>query len=202
MEACVLLTERCLELKRNKEAVGYAEKAAAALPENAGLQSLLGRALGARIGELAFLQQGFVAPRMLRAFKRSVELDPHHVPGLFGLANYYLYSPAIAGGDAGKADEYAARAEALAPYDGAILRAQIRERQEQWADAAECYERALRLQPSNPWLHAQVGAARLKAGERGRARAAFETVLALQPDHAEAKAALEALAVSIGSSDE
>jgi len=193
VEACAQLALRRLEQKRNKEAVTLAERAVEAAPDSAGLQSLLGRALGARIGELAFMQQGFVAPRMLRAFKRSVELDPNHVPGLIGLANYYLYSPAIAGGSYEKAEEYALQVEKLDAYNGAVLRAQIRERQEMWAEAALCYRAALVVQPKNPWLHAQLGAALAKAGRKAEAKSAFEAALGISPDFAPAKEGLKAL---------
>lgn len=190
IEACVLLVEHCLAEKRNKEAVAFAEKAAEAGPDNAGLQSLLGRALSQRINDLTFIRQGFVAPRMRRAFQRSVDLDPKHLPGLFGLANYYLYSPAIAGGDKEKADEYAARAEALAPFDGAVLRAQIRERQEKWAEAAEFFAKAAAIQPQNAWAQLQLGNALAKSGAADAARTAFESALKIQPDYAEAKQAI------------
>jgi predicted Zn-dependent protease len=193
VEICAQLALRRLEQKRNKEAVELAEHAAEAAPDRAELQSLLGRALGARIGELAFMQQGFVAPRMLRAFKRSVELDPNHVPGLIGLANYYLYSPAIAGGSYGKAEEYALQVEKLDAYNGAVVRAQIRERQEQWAEAALCYRAALVVQPKNPWLHAQLGAALAKAGQKADAKVAYEAALGISPDFAQAKEGLKAL---------
>lgn len=192
-EVCAQLVLRRLEQKRNKEAVEFAERAAEAAPDSAGLQSLLGRALGARIGELAFIQQGFVAPKMLRAFKRSVELDPNHVPGLIGLASYYLYSPAIAGGSYEKAEEYALQVEQLDAFDGARLRAQIRERQEKWSDAATCYRSALAVQPKNAWLHTQLGTVLAKAGDKPAAKAAFESALQLQPDLALAKEGLAAL---------
>jgi predicted Zn-dependent protease len=193
-EVCAQLGLRRLDQKRHKEAVALAERAAEAAPNNAGLQSLYGRALGARIGELAFIQQGFVAPKMLRAFKRSVELDPNHVPGLIGLANYYLYSPAIAGGSYEKAEEYALQVEKLDAYNGGVIRAQIRERQDKWADAAVCYRSALAAQPKNAWLHTQLGNAHAKAGDKPAAKYAFESALQLQPDLAQAKEGLAALA--------
>ena len=193
VEVCAQLALRRLDQKRNKEAVELAERAAEAAPNSAGLQSLLGRALGARIGELAFMQQGFVAPRMLRAFKRSVELDPNHVPGLIGLANYYLYSPAVAGGSYEKAEAYSLQVEKLDAYNGAVLRAQIRERQEMWAEAALCYRSALVVQSKNPWLHAQLGAALAKAGLKAEAKSAFEAALGISPDFAQAKEGLKEL---------
>ena len=192
-EVCAQLVLRRLEQKRNKEAVELAERAAEAAPNSAGLQSLLGRALGARIGELAFMQQGFVAPKMLRAFKRSVELEPNHVPGLIGLASYYLQSPASAGGSFEKAEEYALKVEVLDASNGARLRAEIRGRQGKWAEAAECYRKAIAAQPENAWLQAQLGHALAKAGDKAAAKAAFEAALQLQPDLAQAKEGLAAL---------
>ncbi|HLP03055.1 MAG TPA: tetratricopeptide repeat protein [Opitutaceae bacterium] len=131
VEACVALALRRLEQKRHKEAVVFAERAVQVAPDSADLQALLGRTLGARIGELIFVQQGFVASRMLHAFHRAVELDPRHVPALVGLANYYLNAPAIVGGSVDKAEEYVRQIEPLAPDEAAALRARIRERRGQ-----------------------------------------------------------------------
>lgn len=194
VEICVLLAQRYLGQKRNKEAVELMERVVAAQPDQAGLHSLLGQALSQRIGELAFMQQAFVAPKMLRAFKRSVELDAHHVPGLIGLANYYLYSPAIAGGSLEKAEEYALQVEKLDAFNGALVRAQIRERQEKWSEAAECLRKALAAQPANAWLQARLGGVLAKAGQPAEAKAAFAAALKLQPDQPEALAGLQALA--------
>ncbi|HLP08848.1 MAG TPA: tetratricopeptide repeat protein [Opitutaceae bacterium] len=131
VEACAALALRRLEQKRNKEAVVFAERAVQVAPDSADLQALLGRTLGARIGELIFVQQGFVASRMLQAFHRAVELDPHHVPALVGLANYYMNAPAIVGGSVEKAEEYIRKIETLAPGEAAALQARIRERRGQ-----------------------------------------------------------------------
>jgi tetratricopeptide (TPR) repeat protein len=115
------------------------------------------------------------------------------VPGLIGLANYYLYSPAIAGGSYEKAEEQALQVEKLDAYKGALIRAQIRERQDQWSEAAVCYRSALAVQPKNAWAHAQLGNALAKAGDKPAAKAAFEAALQLQPDLAQAKEGLSGL---------
>ena len=57
------------------------------------------------MGEVNFMQQGMLAGRMLAAFKRSVEIDPDHLPGYIGLSRYYQSAPAIAGGSMEKAIE-------------------------------------------------------------------------------------------------
>ena len=56
---------------------------------------------------------------MREAFERSIALDPLHVPALIGLTRCYLYTPAIAGGSATKAEEFARRAQKLDPVNGA-----------------------------------------------------------------------------------
>ncbi len=193
VEVCAQLALRRLEQKRNKEAVLLAERAAEAVPQSADLQALLGRALGARIGELAFLQQGMVAAKMRRAFERAVELDPSHVTGLIGLASFFLNSPEIAGGSLARAEEYALRVEKLDAFNGAVLRARIRERQEQWLDAAGLYRAALVVQPRNPWLQAQLGGALAKAGQKAEAKAAFEAALGINSEFAPAREGLRAL---------
>jgi Flp pilus assembly protein TadD len=109
------------------------------------------------------------------------------------LANYYLYSPAIAGGSFEKAEEYAQQVEKRDPFNGALVGTKIRERQERWADAATCYRRALALRPQDASLHAGLGNALARAGETEAARAAFDEALKLKPDLAAARTGLRAL---------
>ena len=62
-----------------------------------------------------------------------------------------------------------------------------------WAEAALCYRSALVVQPKNPWLHAQLGAALAKAGQKTEAKSAFEAALGISPDFAQAKEGLKEL---------
>src|SRR6266567_3974433 len=63
-------------------------------PNRAEYQSNLGRILGQRTGEVSFIKQALLAGQMFGAFKKSVELDPNHIPGYIGLARYYTNAPA------------------------------------------------------------------------------------------------------------
>jgi Flp pilus assembly protein TadD len=196
VEVTVLLVQRRLQQKRNKEAVELMERVVAAAPNRPELQSLLGSALAQRINEVSFIHQAILASQMRTAFEKSVELDPKHLPGLIGLSRYFMNAPAIAGGSYAKADEYAAKVEKLDPLNGALSFALIRERDGKLPEAAEYYRKALAHQPQNAGLHTALGGVLARAGKNDEARGAFEAALKLQPDNAPARDGLAALAVA------
>lgn len=193
-EVCAVMVGRRLEERRHKEAVQLAERAVQAAPDEAGLQSLLGRALAARIGEVAFIQQGEIAMRMLSAFQRAESLDPRHVPALAGLASYYLTAPEVAGGSLDRAETYARKVAELAPCDGALLLARVAERRADWAAAARHYCAAAALQPRNAWLQSELGRVLAAAGDVAAARRAYETALAIDGNCESARTRLKELA--------
>ena len=193
VEACALLARRRLQQQRSKEAVELLERAVAAQPDRAELQSQLGTALSQRIGEVSFVHQAMISGKMRAAFEKSLALDPNHVPGLVGLARYYTNAPAIAGGSLEKAEEYAREVEKRDAFGGAFEMGLIREHGEKWAEAAAYYRQAVALRTDQAWLHAMLGRMLARAGQREEARAAFETALKLQPDLATARDGLAAL---------
>jgi tetratricopeptide (TPR) repeat protein len=181
-DACALLAQRRQQQHRAKDAVELMERAVAAQPNRADLQAQLGDALGQRMGEISFFQRPSVGGKMREAFERSIALDPLHVPALIGLTRCYLYTPAIAGGSATKAEEFARRAQKLDPVNGGFWLGQTRERQGRWSDAAQAYRQGLAAQDQHGWLYGNLGNALAKAGQKDAARAAFAEALKRQPD--------------------
>ena len=189
-DACALLGDVRLRQKRVKEAIDLLEQAGKLDPQKPDYQSRLGMACSIRMGEVNFMQQGMLAGRMLNAFKRSVELDPNHVPGYIGLARYYENAPAIAGGSLEKAAQYAEEARKRDLFSGTVELGFIAERQEQLPAALQRFEEALQLKPGQAWLHEQTGRVLAKLGRPAEARARFEKALELEPKRESAHQAL------------
>ncbi len=195
VEACTVLAQRKLAAKESKEAVRLMERATAAQPDRAALHALLGQALGQRIGEVTFIQQGLMSGKLRRAFARAIELEPNNLTGLIGLAYYHLNAPAIAGGSKPKALEYAGRVAAVEPFNGALLHGDISARGEAWTEAAGHYRAALALQPAHAWLQVKLGEVLRSAGQDLEARQAYEAALRLTPELPAALEGIKSLAV-------
>ena len=136
-----------LKAKDTKTAVSLYEQAVAADPENAELLTDYAGSLTVRIGEVNFMAQGMVAGKMLKAYQRSVEIDPTHVSGRIGLSRYYLNAPPIAGGSADKAEKYAREVLALVPFLGNTEMGLVEEKRGNNDKAAEYFQASLDENP-------------------------------------------------------
>jgi tetratricopeptide (TPR) repeat protein len=192
-EACGLLAEIRVRQKRMKEAVELLEQAGKLDSQKPDYQSRLGAVISMRMGEVNFMQQGLLASRMLNAFKRSIELDPNHVPGYLGLARYYENAPAIAGGSLEKAAHYAEAVRKRDVFAGTLELGFIAERQDQPDSALNLFDEALLLRPDQAWLYEQTGSVLVKLGRPADARARFEKALALEPKRESARQAMAGL---------
>jgi Tfp pilus assembly protein PilF len=132
-----------------KAAVNLMEKAIQADPTNAALYSQYGTMLSVRIGQVTFMAQGMIAGKMLRAYKKSVELDPNHMAGYIGLCRYYLNAPAIAGGNVNKAETYAREVHARVAWLGSMELALVAEKRGDMEKAAELFRTALKGNPQH-----------------------------------------------------
>lgn len=182
-----------LREKQAKEAVELAEQATKADPTNPVYFSQLGIALSQRMNEVNFLQMAGLSSKLKKAFEKSVELDPNHVPGLIGLARFYAGAPEIAGGSLVKAAEFATRVQKLDPFLGTIELGNIANKDEKYADALAHYEAAATLKPTHAGVQAGCGRVLVKLGRKAEARARFEAALRLNPELESAKKALAEL---------
>jgi len=182
-----------LRQKKAKEAVELAEQATKADPANPVYFSSLGVALSARMNEVNFIQMAGLSSKLKKAFEKSVELDPNHVPGLIGLARFFGNAPEIAGGSLVKAAEFAARVQKLDPFLGAIELGNIASKDEKYPEALAHYEAAVRLKPEHAGVQTGCGRVLLKLGRKEEARARFEAALKLNPELEAAKKGLAEL---------
>lgn len=136
-----------LEAGETKDAIKRYEDALEVGPESAELQGAYARALTQRIGQVNFMAQGMIARKMLKAYERSVELDPDYVSGWIGLSRYYLNAPAIVGGSADKAEKYAKEVHARVPFLGEVELGLVEENRGNKEAAATHFQAALDLKP-------------------------------------------------------
>jgi tetratricopeptide (TPR) repeat protein len=132
-----------------KGAIKLYEKAIEADPNDPALMTDYANALTVRVGQVNFMAQGMIASKMLKAYKRSVEIDPNHVTGWIGQCRYYLNAPAIAGGSADKAEKYANEVMARVPFLGHVELGLVAEKRGDKTKAAEHFQAALDLMPDH-----------------------------------------------------
>lgn len=182
-----------LTAKDAKRAVALAEQAVAAEPNNPELQAHLGHAYSMRIGEVSFVHQATMSGKMLGAYQRAVELDPDHLGGRIGLARYYTYAPAIAGGSRQKAEAQAKEIRGRHPYLGALEAGIIAEHFNDLPAAVAAYLEARALAPDEADVHERLGRVHARLGDTRQAQESFSRCLELDPERARVREALNQL---------
>lgn len=81
------------------KATEYAERAVEIAEETPDYHFLLGRIYGYDARSASIFRKPFLAKDCKNAFLRTLELDPNHLDGNMGLAEFMFYAPGIAGGD-------------------------------------------------------------------------------------------------------
>ena len=104
-------------------------------------------ALTVRINEVNFMAKGMIAGKMLKAYQRSVEIDPNHIVGWIGQCRYYLNAPPIAGGSVDKAETYAREVLNRVPFLGHVEMGLVEEKRGNLE--AEHFSAALADQPEH-----------------------------------------------------
>lgn len=88
-----------LKLKDYSEASDYFEDAIEIDGNNAEYHFWLAQAYAGDAQESSFISAAFIAPKIKDEFAKTVEIDPQHLGGYIGLANFHLNAPGIVGGD-------------------------------------------------------------------------------------------------------
>ncbi len=105
--------------------IGNARAKARIRPEDPQAQLELARSLGAHIDAVPLQTRALYAQEMLAALERAVRLDPSFADARYGLAQYYLQAPPIAGGSVEAAEAQAVALAGLGSPLGEVVRAQI-----------------------------------------------------------------------------
>lgn len=185
-----------LEAKDAKRAVALAEQAVEADPERSELHENLGHAYATRMGEVSFMHQALISGKLRGAYERAIELDPDNLGARIGLARYFTYAPAIAGGGRSNAEAQAAQIKGRHPFLGALEYGNIAQQFDDSAGALAAYAEAAAIQPDNADVQERLGAMHEKLDQRTEARACYERAATLDPDSKQAKAALARLSAA------
>lgn len=114
-------------------------------PSNADYHFWYGTLIFETINDAGMLAKAGLANDGKGEFEKAIGIDPDHVEARYGLAQFYLRAPGIAGGSTKKAKQ---QAEALLGIErgviwGEIVLAQIATDDEEWEDVSAHYEKAL-----------------------------------------------------------
>jgi len=125
-----------LQLEDYDQAIEHCQTAVDIRASKAEYHFCLGLSYGKKAQQASFLSKAFLAPKIKQAFETTVMLDPHHIQGRAGLANFYLQAPAMLGGDLDKAHEQAMILLKLDAEKGQQLLDKVLRRQSRAAAAA------------------------------------------------------------------
>jgi tetratricopeptide (TPR) repeat protein len=124
-EAHYYLAKCLFNLGDLDEAIEHGEKAVELNDKNADYHFDLGRMYAEDARDASFFRAPFIAGDIKEQFERTVELDPDHLQGRMGLAQFYIQAPGIAGGDIDKALEQAEIIVTMDEMQGRFLLSQI-----------------------------------------------------------------------------
>lgn len=177
-------------------AIGDAEKAVAASPNNAEAHSKLADALGAKLASsnAGSFEKISLAHRFRKEVDRTLELDPNDPDALQDLAQFYWHAPGMVGGDKQKAQQTADRLSKVSPSRAAAVRADFAsddtDSTRRNAAVQGIWRSAAAAQPESYDARAALAAAYLDqpgdAGHLATAEAEAKRALALDPTRVDA----------------
>ena len=107
------------------DAIEHGEKAVELDDKNPEYHFELGMMYAEDARDASIFRAPFIVGDIKEQFERTVELDPEHLQGRIGLAQFYLQAPGIAGGDIDKALEQAQIVVTMDEMRGRFLLSQI-----------------------------------------------------------------------------
>ena len=169
------------------EAVDHGEESVELDKKNAEYHFRYAQALGREVQEASIFRQPFLAPSVLEEFEKTIELDPGHVGGRVGAAQYYIRAPGIMGGDNDKAKEYAEMLIEMGESQGFLILAQILEGDNKIDEAEHVYAKfdtAFNDSTDNPFFYNSYGYFLLKVKKYNLAIQKFKRQVDLAPTSA------------------
>jgi protein O-mannosyl-transferase len=128
--------------------------------------------------------------RALELYRSAIQVNPSHA-----LAQYNLGLLLYRTGDLPEADRHFAAAQALNPRHTPTLanRGLVKMHTGDFVSAEALMRKAIALQPGNPHYQFNLGQILERRGETRAAQQVYETVLRMDPDHAQARNALQTM---------
>ena len=147
--AALLLSRMAHRDGRGDAAVKWGEQAAQLMPDSVSAHVWLGRAYLLKLEQVSFFSKMGLSKRARKAYDHALALDSNHIEVREARARYFINAPGIAGGSKSNARLEAAAARRIDPYRGALLQAQIEERDDKPAAAEAEYVALLRTYPDS-----------------------------------------------------
>ncbi|MDQ8185651.1 tetratricopeptide repeat protein [Pelagicoccus sp. SDUM812002] len=191
-EAFYLLGKAYVGLGEHEAAVAALKKANTIVEDNADYLADYGYALILRGQEMNMFQAGPVYMRAMDQYKAAVKADPDHLASHIGLSRYYMNAPAIGGGSMKKSKDHAAEIARINPYLGHIEHAMIAQKESRNEEAEAEFAAAIAMKSDEAWVYFELAKLQQMVGKMQDAKSSYEKVLALDPSHEGAKAALSA----------
>lgn len=160
---------------------------------NAEAHAYLGSTIVKRAEQLPVMKSGALFMKSLSEYKKAVEIDPDNLHGQIGLCRYYWNAPPIGGGSMKKAKLHAAEVMRLDPYLGHTEFALIAKKQRDRKTAIERFTKMIEMKPDELWVRLELGKLHRKLGDVEKAKAEFEAILEVDPDHEDAKKGMASL---------
>jgi len=177
------------------EALKLAEQAAALEPRSAVYRYQVAAVVGTQAQRASIFRQPGLARRFKRETEAAVALDPKYVEARWGLMQFYLQAPGIAGGDKKKARAEAEEIAWLEPVRGWFARVQIAREEKRTAEIEGYYRKAVEADPRS--YPAQMSLANYYASDAQKkydlAERHAREALQIYPDRAGAYALLAGL---------
>jgi len=134
-------------------------------------------------GEANVFSRLGLAKKGLAAFERAVELAPNSVDARFGLMQYHLQAPGIAGGDKEVAREQAEAIAALDPVQGHLAAAAVARAEGDAPTALEAYRYAIEADPANSDARLALALTYAQEGRPQDAFAELDELVRRDPSH-------------------
>ncbi len=192
-EAKYLLGLAYFNKKEPKQAVSYFDEAIDANDSVAKYYSMLAAAKIQVAQGMMPMLAGPTYFSALETYKKSVEIDPDHIPGHKGLVAYYSNAPGIAGGSMKKAFEHAEEIKRIDAVQGLAELAMLETKEKNFSVAHERYDEAIEIKPDAAWLYFRKGILFQMTDDPFSAGRYFKLALEKNPNFKRAADALKSL---------
>lgn len=152
-EAQNLLCRVSFAEERWDQAVSDCERAVAISPSKSAYHLWLGRAYGEKADRASVLSGYGLGKKVRAEFEAAVNLDNHNAEALADLGEFYYSAPSLVGGGLAKAEEVAARLEAIDQPRAQELRGRIAEHEKDYVKAEAAFKAsvAASAHPAHQW---------------------------------------------------
>lgn len=153
-EANNLLCRVEYTLQQFDQAAEHCEKAVDANQQSSLYHLWLGRATGERASRASFVSAFSLAKKTREEFETAVKLDPRNADALSDLGEFDADAPGAVGGGVDKAEEIAAKLDSVDPTRAHKLRAEIAEKNKDYASAEKELKAAVSSSshPASQWM--------------------------------------------------